>query len=121
MVLKHFSLLFLIITLISCKHYPHSNSDVSKKEVFDEQFRFIDEDGNPIPNLPFTIRLKDDESKTFHIVTVFREPTVRLELGWIIEGYTDDEGKTCRIVTDGPQYLEVYVGHSNSDMSEWKP
>ena len=60
-------------------------------EVFDEQFQFLDQDGNAICNLPFT---------------------VRLQTGEIIKGYTDDEGKTGRYVTVSPQSIEAYVGHA---------
>jgi hypothetical protein len=60
------------------------------EEELDEQIRLLDDEGNVMSHLPFTARLQSGE--------------------WI-QGYTDDEGKTGRYVTQGAQIIEVFIGH----------
>ena len=62
-------------------------------EVFDEQFAFVDEDKQPLGEIPYTVKLPSGEF--FH-------------------GVTDPEGRTERFATDGAQELEIYIGHHSS-------
>lgn len=64
-------------------------ADVSN-DVFDEQFVLFDHEHEPIVNFPYT---------------------VKFESGAFEYGVTDEQGRTKRYVTDGPQLLEVYLGH----------
>lgn len=56
---------------------------------FDEQFRILGDEGQPLANVPYFIR--DSE-------------------GRIHKGFTDESGKTPRIFTVGKQELQVSVG-----------
>ncbi len=59
-------------------------------ENFDEQFVLLDDEGLPLGDVPYTIKLGSGE-------------TVRL--------ITDSEGKTIRSATTDAQSIEVYLGH----------
>ena len=56
----------------------------------DEQFLLKDDEGNSLPEIPYTVRL----------------PSGELE-----HGETDGEGRTRRYFTDGAQNLEFHIGH----------
>lgn len=58
--------------------------------AFDEQFRFLDDDGLPLAKLPYSVKFSSGE---------------------VVEGITDDDGRTERYVTDGAQMIEIFVGH----------
>lgn len=57
--------------------------------VFDEQFRVLSDEGQPLVGVPYFIR--DPEGRTY-------------------QGFTDAAGRTPRIVTASQQDLEVSVG-----------
>lgn len=56
---------------------------------FDEQFRILSDEGQPLANVPYFIRDAD---------------------GRIYRGFTDESGKTPRVFTTGKQELQVSVG-----------
>lgn len=60
-------------------------------EVFDEQFELRDSDGNLLVYMPYTVRFVSGE---------------------VVHGETDTLGKTKRYATNGPQFLELFLGHS---------
>lgn len=56
------------------------------RKPFDEQFRAVDSNGQPVPGLPYRIELAD---------------------GTAIRGLTDGEGKTLRVATESPEELKL--------------
>jgi uncharacterized Zn-binding protein involved in type VI secretion len=60
---------------------------------YDEQFQLRDEVGNTLSEMPYTIKLSNQ----------------------LIQGVTDQEGKTGRYKTDGAQKIELHIGHVKHD------
>lgn len=61
------------------------------EEDFDEQFILVDEDGIPLANTPYSVRLAS---------------------GALMHRTTDEEGRTARYATSGAQDIEVFLGHA---------
>jgi uncharacterized Zn-binding protein involved in type VI secretion len=59
-------------------------------QQYDEQVRILDEEGNALDSLPFTVKLAN---------------------GDLIQGHTDENGLTDRYFTDEQEIIEVYIGH----------
>jgi len=59
-------------------------------DIFDEQYALLDEDGSPLADMPFTIKLRSGE---------------------YLQGVTDHMGRTGRYITEGAQAIEVHLGH----------
>jgi uncharacterized Zn-binding protein involved in type VI secretion len=64
-------------------------SEVLPDPLYDEQYRILDEDGEPMANVPYYI--KD-------------------ELGRVYKGITEEDGLCPRVFTDNEEELEVYLG-----------
>ncbi|WP_426105448.1 PAAR domain-containing protein [Massilia sp. TSP1-1-2] len=62
----------------------------AKDAAFDEQFALLDDQKQPMPDIPYTVKLQS---------------------GAYEQGVTDAEGCTKRYATDGAQPIEVYLGH----------
>ncbi|WP_426212292.1 PAAR domain-containing protein [Massilia sp. TWP1-3-3] len=62
----------------------------AKDATFDEQFVLLDDEKQPMPDIPYTVKLQS---------------------GAYEKGVTDAEGRTKRYATDGAHPIEVYLGH----------
>lgn len=68
------------------------------KKAFNEQFRAVDAgSGAPVAGLPYRIVLED---------------------GAVLEGVTDEDGKTMRVATQNPQKLELHWGVVAAEANE---
>jgi len=64
-------------------------TDVLPDPLFNEQYRILDEEGEPMPNVPYYI--KDGEGRVF-------------------KGVTREDGLCPRVYTDSAEKLEIYLG-----------